>query len=88
MVPVRAAHGKVINRVFETLRQEEYSRIIVAGGDGTMNEVVCGIRDYSLVTLGCIPIGSSNDLIRDFDFPKQSFDFVKSFEFFVRLFFQ
>ena len=56
---------------------EEYIRklspedqIIVCGGDGTMNEVVCGIRDFSLVTLGCLPIGSSNDLTRDLGLPK------------------
>ncbi|HOO28131.1 MAG TPA: diacylglycerol kinase family protein, partial [Lachnospiraceae bacterium] len=39
--------------------------IIVLGGDGTINEVLTGIRDYDLVTLGYIPAGSSNDLARD-----------------------
>lgn len=43
--------------------------IVVCGGDGTMNEVVCGIRDYEKVTLACIPTGSSNDLARDFGIP-------------------
>lgn len=44
--------------------------IIVCGGDGTMNEVVSGIRDYSKVTIGCIPTGSSNDFCRDVETPK------------------
>lgn len=44
--------------------------IVVCGGDGTMNEVVDGISDYSRVTLGCIPTGSSNDLCRDLHTPK------------------
>ncbi|MBR4169091.1 MAG: diacylglycerol kinase family lipid kinase [Lachnospiraceae bacterium] len=51
-------------------KTDEEVTIIVCGGDGTMNEVVCGIRDFSLVTLGCLPIGSSNDLTRDLGLPK------------------
>lgn len=44
--------------------------IVVLGGDGTINEVLTGIRDYSLVTLGYIPAGSSNDLARDLGLPR------------------
>ncbi|NBH83620.1 YegS/Rv2252/BmrU family lipid kinase [bacterium C-53] len=39
--------------------------LVILGGDGTVNEVLNGIRDLSLVTLGYIPAGSSNDLARD-----------------------
>ena len=39
--------------------------IIVIGGDGTLNEVFNGIRDYSKVTLGYIPSGSGGDFARD-----------------------
>ncbi|BDF03508.1 diacylglycerol/lipid kinase family protein [[Clostridium] hylemonae] len=38
--------------------------LIVLGGDGTVNEVMNGIADLSLVTFGYIPIGSSNDFAR------------------------
>lgn len=44
---------------------EENDKIIVIGGDGTLNEVVNGIRDYSKVTLGYIPSGSGGDFARD-----------------------
>ena len=40
---------------------DEPHTIVVLGGDGTINEVVNGIRNLSKVTLGYIPIGSSND---------------------------
>lgn len=40
--------------------------IIVLGGDGTVNEVMNGIEELSKVTLGYIPIGSSNDFARYF----------------------
>ncbi|MDO4187461.1 MAG: diacylglycerol kinase family lipid kinase [Lachnospiraceae bacterium] len=39
--------------------------IIVIGGDGTLNEVFNGIKDYSKVTLGYIPSGSGGDFARD-----------------------
>lgn len=42
--------------------------IIILGGDGTVDEVVNGIKDLSKVTLGYIPIGSSNDFARFFGF--------------------
>ncbi len=38
---------------------------VVLGGDGTVNEAVQGIRDFSRFTLSYIPTGSSNDLARD-----------------------
>lgn len=38
--------------------------LIVLGGDGTINEVINGIDDFSQVLLGYIPSGSSNDLAR------------------------
>lgn len=43
--------------------------IVVLGGDGSINEVVSGISDYSLVTLGYIPTGSSNDFARGMKLP-------------------
>lgn len=38
--------------------------LVVCGGDGTVNEVLNGIRDLSKVTLGYIPLGSANDFAR------------------------
>lgn len=36
-------------------------RIVVVGGDGTINEVINGITDFDKVMLGVIPLGSAND---------------------------
>lgn len=44
--------------------------IIVLGGDGTVNEVVNGIDRFDEVLLGYIPSGSSNDLARSLNIPK------------------
>lgn len=45
-------------------------KIVVMGGDGTLNEVISGIQDFNKVLLGYIPVGSSNDFVRDMNFPK------------------
>jgi len=44
--------------------------IIVVGGDGTINEVVNGIDDFTQVLLGYIPAGSSNDLAKSLNISK------------------
>lgn len=44
--------------------------IVAMGGDGTVNEVINGIQDYSKVIFGYIPIGSSNDFARGLSLTK------------------
>lgn len=44
--------------------------LIILGGDGTVNEALSGMKDTSNVTLGYIPTGSSNDLARDLNIPR------------------
>ncbi len=45
-------------------------KLIVLGGDGTLNEVLQGISDFSRVQIGYIPTGSSNDMARDLMLPR------------------
>lgn len=51
-----------------TSDNEEHT-IVALGGDGTVNEVVNGIVHFDNVTLGYIPIGSSNDFARGLELP-------------------
>lgn len=62
---VTAGKGSAKDYADEITRDDEEKTIVVVGGDGTVNETLCGIRDFSHVTLGYIPAGSSNDLARD-----------------------
>ena len=68
---------RIVHRVYMTERRRHAEKIaaqitaddnehtiVVLGGDGTVNEVVNGIRDQGKVILGYIPIGSSNDFAR------------------------
>ncbi|MCD7806832.1 MAG: diacylglycerol kinase family lipid kinase [Lachnospiraceae bacterium] len=43
---------------------EHPAHIILLGGDGTLNELVNGITDFSRVIVSYIPTGSSNDFAR------------------------
>ena len=49
---------------------EGIKKIIIVGGDGTANEVINGLGNYKDVLLGYIPLGSSNDLARGLQLPK------------------
>ena len=54
----------------------ESKRIIIVGGDGTINEVINGLFDYGKIMLGIVPTGSGNDLARGLGIPD---DYEKAF---------
>lgn len=56
---------------------EGICRIIILGGDGALNEALQGITDFSRVMLGIVPIGSSNDLTRDMNYPNKPFSAIE-----------
>ena len=41
-------------------------RFFACGGDGTLNEVINGAYGFENVEIGCIPIGTGNDFVRNF----------------------
>jgi YegS/Rv2252/BmrU family lipid kinase len=47
----------------------DYERIIVSGGDGTLNEVINGIDLDSDLLIGLLPIGSGNDFAKALKLP-------------------
>lgn len=58
-------NGHVAELVRDITKNDAYVDFIILGGDGTINEALQGIRDFSKVRIGYIPTGSSNDLARD-----------------------
>ncbi len=70
-----------ISLTIEKIKQG-YRRIIVAGGDGTLNEVVNGIfvQEYispEEITIAMIPVGTGNDWVKTFGVP---LDYKKAIE--------
>ncbi|MDP4173626.1 MAG: acylglycerol kinase family protein, partial [Bacteroidota bacterium] len=54
------------NHATELVRayQNNYERIIVVGGDGTLNEAINGLDPASETIMGVIPEGSGNDFAK------------------------
>lgn len=55
-----AGHATELARQFATMG---FDAVVAVGGDGTVNEVVCGVRDTK-TALGVIPTGSGNGFAR------------------------
>lgn len=51
--------------------------LVAVGGDGTVNEVLNGICDFTHTTFGYVPTGSSNDLARGMNLPAEPQEAVK-----------
>ncbi len=51
---------------------EDDIRLVVVGGDGTINEVLNGITDFDRIRFGVIPTGSGNDFARGMGIPKNT----------------
>jgi len=56
----------------EITAKNERLTLTALGGDGTVNEVINGIRDFSQVTFAYIPTGSSNDFARSLGLPSDT----------------
>ena len=69
-VPVRAARGFAIEKALSEIDQSEYSRIIAAGGDGTINICVNAMIRHNIeLPLGILPAGTANDFAYYFQIP-------------------
>lgn len=62
--------AKLAKQITKDATPQSPRELIILGGDGTFNETLQGIDDFSAVILGYIPTGSSNDLARDLGIPK------------------
>ncbi|HEX6204127.1 MAG TPA: diacylglycerol kinase family protein, partial [Thermoanaerobaculia bacterium] len=62
-----AGHAEVLAR---RAARAGVRRIVAAGGDGTLNEVLNGIADhFERVALGILPVGTGNDFVRSVGIP-------------------
>jgi len=65
-------HSGHATNIAEKICKSNYGtkKIVIVGGDGTVNEVINGLHNYNEIILGYIPSGSSNDLARSLKIPK------------------
>lgn len=70
--------GHVAQLVEKITETDSIVTIIILGGDGTINEALQGVRDFSKVKIGYIPTGSSNDLARDMNLSKDPLEILET----------
>ncbi len=63
----RQGHAEVL--VLDAVKGGKFSSLVIAGGDGTINESVQGLAGTD-ISLGVIPLGTGNDLVKMLDLPK------------------
>lgn len=67
-VTQRRGHARELAR---GARRSMYERVVCIGGDGTLNEVICGVLESGEdIPLGYIPLGSTNDFANSLNLPK------------------
>lgn len=70
VILIRADYKEIFNEVFKTLDQNEYKKIIVAGGDGTINILINAMISNNInLPLAIFPVGTANDFAYCFDIP-------------------
>ncbi len=72
-VPLRVGHaGELAKRIVEL--DDNDKKIVILGGDGTLNEVLNGIPEEKMgsIKLGLIPTGSGNDFSRGMNLPRHN----------------
>ncbi|MEO2060185.1 MAG: YegS/Rv2252/BmrU family lipid kinase [Mesonia sp.] len=62
-------------KIQQQLKKENFDRVLVAGGDGTIKLAAEAMGDHAL-PIGILPAGSANGLASDLDLPEQPKKFI------------
>lgn len=73
-IRVSTAPGECARIAREACASGEQLRIYACGGDGTLNEVVCGVVGFDNAAVTVFSGGSGNDFVKLFEEPKAFFD--------------
>jgi YegS/Rv2252/BmrU family lipid kinase len=78
LIPVRIDRGISLDNVFAEFGKEGFSKVIAAGGDGTVHTVVGSMIKYGVdIPLALLPAGTANDLAHYFNIPTSFKDMLK-----------
>ena len=73
-IRVSTAPGECTRIAREAAKTGKEFRIYACGGDGTLNEVVCGVAGHDNAAVTVFSCGSGNDFAKMFDEPRAFFD--------------
>lgn len=70
VIPVRTDDPNFMNTIMSEIQKHQFSKIIAAGGDGTINVVVNSMLNNGIdLPLAIFPAGTANDFAYYFDIP-------------------
>ncbi len=79
VTPYRIMGIESLERMISGLSKNDYNRILIAGGDGTIHQVVNSlIRNDIDAPLGIFPVGTANDYAQYFSLPKTIEEMTKN----------
>jgi YegS/Rv2252/BmrU family lipid kinase len=78
LVPLRIDRGINLDNIFSQLDKGGFSKVVAAGGDGTVHSVVGSmVRNDVDIPLALLPAGTANDLARYFGIPTSFKEMLK-----------
>jgi YegS/Rv2252/BmrU family lipid kinase len=76
--PYRTNKREDLEQMISFMDEKEYKKILVAGGDGTLNQVVNGLLKYDMdLPIGIFPVGTANDYAQYFNLPNDIEEIVE-----------
>ncbi|MBF8984251.1 YegS/Rv2252/BmrU family lipid kinase [Lutibacter sp. B2] len=71
IIPYRMDSQESLYKMISEIDEKEYNKILIAGGDGTINQVVNGLLKYNIqLPVSIFPVGTANDYAQYFNLPK------------------
>lgn len=70
LMPYRISSKEALEKFLLTVEISSFNRIWIAGGDGTIHQVINSLLRHECdIPIGIYPVGTANDFARYFDFP-------------------
>lgn len=75
--PFRTGRKEELDKMMASMNAEAYNKVLIAGGDGTINQVVNSLLKHDIdLPLGIFPVGTANDYAAYFNLPHEIEDIV------------
>ena len=70
LMPYRVRSREALEKMLSTVEINSFDRVWIAGGDGTIHQVINSLIRYECkIPIGIYPVGTANDFARYFNFP-------------------
>lgn len=70
VIPYRINENCDLSELFQKIDPAEFKKILIAGGDGTIHQVVNVLMSKEInIPIGIYPMGTANDFAQNFDLP-------------------